>query len=843
MLKLAFRMTMRDWRAGQLRFLLVAMVVAIAALSSVGFFVERIKDSIQRDALQLLGADLVINADQPPPAAWREKAAQLGLQSTDTTIFPSMAIAGSGEQTNSRLVALKAVGQGYPLRGRVKVSADLKTGADGVLIGSAASGIPARGTAWVDSALLTALQLKLGQQLRLGDMSFTVSHVIVNEADRGAAFMNFAPRVMIARDDLQATNLIQLGSRVTYKLLLNGKEGSPNLKIFQDWVQAEIERTNLKGTRIETLESGRPEMQNTINRAEQFLALVGLLTALLAAVAIAIAARRFTLQHIDAYAMLRFLGLRQNQVLAMFITEFLLLGTVASVIGAALGFLAHFALLQWLAALVVTELPPPTIVPALQALITGLLLLLGFALPPLLQLRNVPHNRVIRRDADSPQAASVGAYLLGVVSFVALLLWQARDLKLGLLTAGGFLLGFALFALCAWGLLKFLKRLRPGLRHPAWRFALHSLQRRPGATILQIVSLALGLMALLLLTVERADLFAAWEKATPRDAPNRFVINIQPEQKDEIGKLLLDSTGKAVPMYSMIRGRLLEINGRPTKGSDYEEENTRRLLEREFNLSTMDALPAGNELVGGRWYDPKSARAEASVEQGLAKSLRLKLGDKISFDIAGQKVEAEITSLRKLDWNSMKVNFFVIISPQAMQNMPQTYVTSFHLPPDKIELDNRMSRTYPNLTVVDVSVMLKQVRDVLDQVIAAVQFLFVFTLASGVLVLYAALVGSQEERIRESGLLRALGATVNQLARAQTLEFFMIGSLAGLLAAGGAAGIGYVLARFVFKFEWIFNPWVWGSGAVAGVVCAVLGGWYGLRMVLTQPPLVTLRGS
>lgn len=831
MLSQSLRMTLRDWRAGELRFLLIALIVAVAASSSVGFFVERMRAGLQGNAHQLLGADLVINADQPINAAWRAEAQRRGLQLADTVTFPSMALAGEGDQTRSQLASIKAVSVGYPLRGRLKVSERLD-GAD-----AETRDIPAPGTVWVDAGVLSGLNVVPGDGLKLGDRVFSIARIIAVEPDRGAAFMNFAPRVMLAASDLAATNLVQNGSRVTYRLQVAGQKGQT--ESFQKWVQQEIATSNAKGVRLESLESGRPEMRATLDRAEQFLSLVGLLSAMLAAVAVGMAARRFMLRHVDACAMLRFLGMTQNQVTAMYLIEFLLIGLAGSVIGALLGFGAHFVLLEGLGKLVATDLPPVSLVPGLQAVATGLVLLVGFALPPILQLRNVPHNRVIRRDQDAPKALTLATYGLGIGAFVGLLLWSAGDVKLGLLTAAGFLGGFAVFALIGWLSIKSLQSLRGAFNHSAWRFAITSLQRRPGATVVQIVALALGLMALLLLTVVRGDLVGAWRNSTPPDAPNRFVLNIQPEQKNDIAARL-DRNGIATPvLFPMIRGRLISVNGKPITGETYVEDRAKRLVDREFNLSTMRDLPPQNRVTAGRWYD--DTVTEASVEEGLAKTLNLKLGDRLAFDVAGQTVEAPVTSLRKLEWGSMRVNFFVIINPKAMANLPQTWITAFHLPEKLRNLGNQLTRDYPNLTVVDIGSVLKQIQDVLDQVIAAVEFLFLFTLASGVLVLYAALVGSQDQRTREAGLLRALGATRRQLSHAQWIEFALVGGLAGMLAASGAAAVGWALARFVFNFEWVFSPAVWLAGLVSGAACAILGGWFGLRNVLKQPPLQTLR--
>ncbi|MBJ7309128.1 ABC transporter permease [Rugamonas sp. CCM 8940] len=863
MFKQAVRMTARDWRAGQLRFLLVALTVAVAALSAANFFIDRLRSGLERDAHQLLGADLVVNADQPLPAAWRAEALRRGLRLSDTATFPSMAQAGAGEQSRGLLASVKAVGAGYPLRGTLKTTTDAARAEQS--LGEAAGGIPAPGTVWVDAGLLSGLRIALGGQLRLGDASFTVTRLIAAEPDRGASFMNFAPRLMLSLADLASTGLQQPGARLTHRLLLAAPadQAAGGVAAYEQWLQAGIRAGAVKGVRIDSLESGRPEMRATLERADRFLSLVGLLSAMLAAVAVAMAARRFMLRHLDACAMLRCLGLTQNQVARMYLIEFTLVGLAGSVLGVALGFAGHYVLLEVLGKLVSADLPAPSLLPALQGVATGMLLLVGFALPPVLQLRNVPHNRVIRREQDAPRPLALATYGLGLASFVVLLLWQAGDARLALATALGFLAAFGLFALAGWLALAALKRARGAIDNQSWRFAVTSLQRRPGATVVQIVSLALGLMALLLLTVVRGDLMTAWRKATPADAPNRFIINIQPEQKAAIAARLERAGVRGAPLYPMIRGRLTALNGAAVTATTYADERARNLAEREFNLSTMASMQAENKIVAGRWFGaggdsaaaapaglamaeaaaavPAEAQAEASVEEGIAKTLRLKLGDSMRFDIAGQTVEARITSLRKLEWGSMRVNFFVIINPAAMAGMPQTWITAFHLPRQRGAEMDALTRDYPNLTIVDVGGVLRQVQAVLDQVVTAVEFLFAFTLASGLLVLYAALMGSQDERSREAGLLRALGATRRQLSRAQLIEFALVGALAGLLAASGAAAMGWGLATYQFQFAWSFEPTVWLIGLAAGALCAIAGGWLGLRNVLRQPPLQTLR--
>ena len=825
----ALRMTRRDWRAGELRFLLAALAVAVAALSAVGFFVDRMNAALERDATELLGADLLVRSDYPLRDAWRAEALARGLTSADVVSFPSMATTGRAETEDTRLVAVKAVSSAYPLRGDLRLrtkNTELTT-----------KGSPQAGTVWVDTALLSLRGLHLGDVMTLGERRFTIAAEILLEKDRGAGFMNFAPRVMLALQDLESTGLVQNGSRITYRLQLAGN--SSDVAAFQRWLENEIKVNEVRGVQLESLESGRPEMRTTLERARQFLSLVSLLTAMLAALAIAMAARRFMQRHLDAVAMLRCLGLKQNEVTLIYLIEFILIGTIGSLIGAAIGFAAHFLLLEWLGALMTTQLPPPGWMPLVQGVATGLLLLLGFAIPPVLQLRNVPHNRVIRREQDPPKAFTISGYLLALASFMGLLLWQARDLRLGLLTFGGFIALLAVSFMAGWLLLRLVQSVRVPPGWPAWRFAQTSLKRRPAATILQIVALSLGLMALLLLTVVRQDLVAAWRQSSPPDAPNHFIINIQPDQREAVAQELTKNGIADVGLDPMIRGRLLQVDGRNISSATYTEERAQRLVEREFNLSTLTELPAHNTITEGRWFD--NAQPEASVEQGLAKTLGLKLGDLLRFDVGGQSVDVKITSLRKLDWGSMRVNFFVILNPSAAQNLPATYITAFHLPATQQSLVNQLVRHYPNLTIVDVGSMVVQVQQVIDQVIAAVEFLFLFTLVSGVMVLAAAMLISQNERAHEAGLLRALGATRRELSRAQWVECLLVGAAAGVLAASGASLVGWVLAHQVFEFEWQFSPLVWIVGIAAGIVCAFLGGWFGLRNVLSRPPIQTLR--
>lgn len=829
----ALRMARRDWLAGELTLLLFALVLAVAALTSVGFLADRMRLGLERDARQMIAADVLLIADQPFDPAFAERATRDGLQVAQTVTFPSMATArASGApaqgEAPSQLAALKAVTDGYPLRGRLKVI-PAPGGAE-----TSAEGIPAPGTVWVDEALLISLGLRVGDGLQLGGKTFRIDRIITQELDRGAGFMNFAPRVLLPMSDLASTKLIGWGSRVTYRLLVAGPDKAG--EAYRQWATDEIERRHLRNTRVESLESGQPQMRATLDRAERFLSLVAVLSSMIAAVAIAMSARRFMQRHTDATAVYKCMGLSRGQILAAFGIEFTLLGLGGALVGVALGYAAHYGLLASLGGILQVSLPHPTVVPALVGVAAGLVLLTGFALPPLLALTRIAPLRVLRRDIGLPPVSAWTAYALGLGAFVALLMVAARDLKLGLTTAGGFVGAGVVFALLALGLLTALSRTMRGRARGSvgWRFALAVLERRRGVTVLQTVALAVGLMALLLLGMTRNDLIDSWRNATPADAPNRFIINIQPDQREPL-RAMLAKSGVDDLLYPMVRGRLIQIGDRPVQASSYPDGRARNLVEREFNLSYMDHVPDGNEVVAGRW------EGGASVEEGIAKTLHIQLGDTLRFDVAGQIVEAPVTSLRKLEWGSMRVNFFVILPVAKMQGLPETYITSFHLPPPKAALGNQLTSAFPNITVVNTDLILRQIQSVLDQVIAAVEFLFVFTLLAGVTVLYAALSGARDERKRDAGLLKALGAPASLVRQTQYAEFLVVGGLAGFLASLGAIAVGWGLSQFVFDFPYRFNGWIVPVGVVSGMLCAFAGGWLGLREVLRQPALATLR--
>ena len=834
---LAWRQTLRDFRAGELRLLAVAVLLAVAALTAVGFFADRLSNGLMRDARQLLGGDAVVASDQPPPPELEAKARALGLDMSRSTGFPSMARAPDAKGGATRLVAVKAVSDGYPLRGRLTLKAGPDAPAEVV------AEAPARGEVWVDAALLDALQLAVGDPVLLGDASLRITRIVVVEPDRGAGFMSFAPRVMLHEADLAATALVQPASRVTYRLAVAspqaGARGDATVREFVRHVEARIKAVPLRGVRVESFEAGRPEMRQTLDRAGKFLDLVALLSALLAAVAVGIAARDFAQRHLDDCAMLRVLGLPQRRIAGAYALEFGLVGLLASAGGVLVGLLVHNVFVALLAGLLDAQLPPPGLWPALFGLGVGLTLLAAFGLPPVLQLARVPPLRVIRRDVGGLKVSSASVLVAGGAGFVGLLLAVSADLRLGAIAVGGFGVAVALFALCALLAVRLLQAAVPESRAPRWLvLATRQVAARPAFAVLQVSALAVGLLALVLLVLLRTDLIGSWRKATPPDAPNRFVINLQPEQGEAFRSRLAQAGVARYDWYPMIRGRLVAINDRPVRPDDYADERAARLVEREFNLSHGAVLPVHNEVVAGRWTPDEPGGL--SVEEGLAQSLGVRLGDRLTFDIAGQPRSARITSLRKVDWGSFRVNFFVIFPNAVLDDVPATYISAFRAPATP-GFDAALSREFPNITNVDVSASIGQVQRVLDQVIRAVEFLFGFTLAAGLVVLFAAVSATREQRAREFAIMRAMGAGGRLLAQVQRAELLGVGALAGALASAAAVVVGWLLARYAFEFAWAPSPWVPVAGAVAGALLALAAGWWGLREVLRSPVLATLR--
>lgn len=823
-LAFAWRLLLRDGRAGELYLIAIAVVIAVASMTSVGFFTDRVHQALNRQANQLLGADLVVVGDRPLPREFEAEAFRRALAVTRVMRFPSMVVYGD----KNELSRISFVSAGYPLRGELRI-ADQLYGSD-----RRADAVPVPGTAWIDEKLYTQLGLGMGDSIGVGASRLKVTAVVTQEPDGAIGFINAGPRVFLNEADIAATGLVQPGSRISYRLQIAGT--AERVEAYHSWA---LERLQ-PGQRIEGIRDARPEIRSALERAEKFLSLAALVSVVLAAVAIALTARRFLQRHLDNCAMMRCLGATQGRVVRAYLVHFVLLGAIASAAGCALGVLAQQALASWLGSLVAVELPQPGGLPALHGLITGLALLLGFSVPPLLALGRVPTLRVLRRELGMPRGAGLAGYVLGFAVIGAMIMWKASDIRLGALVLGGFLATMLAAGLLVWLLLQLLSGLKSS--GVSWRFGIANLRRRALGSIIQIVALGIGIMALLTLTLIRSDLMRVWQASLPPDAPNRFVINIQQDQLKPLAEFFAARGVPQPAVLPMVRGRLVKINERSVSAADYPDDRARRLVEREFNLSWAATMQRDNQLVAGRWWGSATAQKEQfSMEDGIATALGIKLGDVLTYDVAGSTVAATVTSLRKVDWDTFNVNFFVVAPPGLLDAYPASYVTSFYLPPGNADLLNALVRAFPNFLLIDVAQVMTQVKKMMDQVARAVQFVFLFTLLAGLTVLYAAIASTQDERLYQATIMRTLGASRRQLARANLAEFAVIGALAGLIAAIGANALGYAVSLKVLNLAYSFNYQVWLSGILCGAAGIAAAGYVGTRRVFNVAPLRVLR--
>ncbi len=819
-------MLRREWRAGQLRLLVFALIIAVAGVSAVGFFTDRIGRVLVQQSGELIAADLALDSRDEVRPEWREAATRLGLHQVQLTTFRSVVLAGD----NLKLAEVKAVGEGYPLRGHLRVAAR-PFGEE-----QTTDTIPAPGEAWLDARLLTDLGLQVGDTLGLGEVSLRVGAVLTYEPDRGGSLFNIAPRLLFNRADLAATGLLGPGALKQEKLLLAGDEAP--LAAFRAEVEPTLDgRTQLIGGR-----DARPELNQALQRGERFLGLAALVSLLLAGVAIALAAHRHAERHRDSSALMRCLGAKQGFIAGLYLRQLLILGLLASALGALIGLVAQEVLAQLLAGVVAQALPAPSLWPLLHALLTGLVTLFGFAAPPLLALRNVPPLRVLRRELVGSGLSRWWGYGAALLALLALMGWQARDPSLTLMMALGAIATLGLFALAGWVLLALIARLR-GAGGVAWRFGLANLVRRRQVSLLQLVAFGLGLTALLLLGVVRGDLLSAWAESLPENAPNHFLINIQPDQRQPLSDFFTAEGYAAPPLLPMVRGRLAQINDHQVQVDDYASPRARRLSQRDFNLSQAAQMNADNKLLAGEWWTVVGAPPQWSVEEGLAQTLGITLGDELTLLIEGRPLTAKVTSLRSVDWASFHPNFFILAPPGTLDTAQASYITSFYVTPTQKGILSRMVAAFPNITVIEIDALMNQVRAVIERVSLAVEFVFLFTLLAGVMVLLAAIQATHDERLREGAILRTLGAGRRVVLSGLIAEFSALGLLSGLLASLAAGGLGWLVAARLFEVDAPPSATLWLAGLGSGLLVVTGAGLWGTRRVLNAPPLGVLRGG
>ncbi|WP_240141434.1 FtsX-like permease family protein [Nitrosomonas sp. HPC101] len=831
MIRLSLRMLLRDWRAGELHILTLALVIAVSSVATVSFFSDRVQKALVLESNQLLGGDLLVTSDNPVPPAYAEYANRIGLSTTHLIRFPSMISFGD----NNLLTSIKAVAPGYPLRGELKLAGP-PAEKDLVQSVRTAQGIPEPGTVWVDEKVMDGLKVTLGDKIEVGVSEMTIMSMVKSEPDHSVGFIGMNPRLLMNEKDLAATQLVRPGSRISYQLLVAGDEA--RVSEFRHWVKDRLS----PGERVEGIQDARPEIRSALDRAGKFLNLAALASVVVAAAAIALAIRRFIQRHLDGCAVMRCLGATESDLLRLYSYYFMMLGFTASLLGCVLAVLTQEFLSYWLEELIGVTLPLPSTLPAIQGMLTGMVLLLGFALPPLLNLRQVPALRVIRRDLELANIHSLAGYGFGVAILSILFIWKAGSFKLGIMIMLGFLLAVILFGLIGWLLIRlFLLTRSPG--SGPWSYGLANIRRRAIPSLVQATALGLGLMALLTLALTRNDLLQDWQARLPENAPNRFLVNVQPDQQEQ---LMVFFDGHAIPrpqVFPMVRGRLLKINDRAVNLEDYPDPRAKQLINREFNLSWMDTLQPDNEIVAGHWWRETviSSEHELSMEEGFAETLGLKLGDRLSFYTGGGGFSATITSLRKVDWDTFHVNFFAVVRPGLLDNYPASYITSFYLPPDKIYIMQELTRAFPNFLIIDVASVIERVQSMVGQVTHAIEFVFLFTLLAGFAVMYAAIASTQDERIYEAAIFRTFGARKRQLARAWAVEFAVLGALAGFFAAAGAAVLSSLIGKYALHITYSPGPWIGVTGILISVIGVTAFGLMGTRTTLSQPPLQVLR--
>jgi putative ABC transport system permease protein len=794
-------------------------------LTAVGFFTSRISQGVRAQAAEVLAADLRLEAPNPIPEKYFAQAQRRGLKSARILTFPTAIFSGDASQ----LAALNAVTAGYPLRGHVRI-ADRPFG-----VARATSRIPDRGEVWLDARIVAQLKIALGSPLRIGAASFRVTQVLDYRPDQGTGFVNLAPAALLNYDDVASTELIQPGSRATYTALFAGPPEPINA--FREYLVS----SKAPGERLREIDESSRQLNSAIDRATRFLNLASLASVLLAAVAVAMGARRYATRHIDTVALMKCMGASQAFVLAISIIELSLLAVFAVAVGAVLGFLAQSGLAWLLRDLIRTELPPASLAPLPIALVTVLAMLIGFALPPLLQLKSTPPARVLRKSVSAPPLRYGSSYVLALAALFAILWSLVRDAELVFSLLAGVLGVGAVLTLAGFGLVRLTGRLRGGVGI-AWRYGLANVSRRGGDSVVQIVAFGLGLMVLLLLAVVRGDLLADWRRSLPSDVPNNFLINIRPEERQSL-QAFLQSHGMGEPqMFPMVRARITAINSQPAESLKPAGDSGRGFLEREQNLTWSAGLMEDNQLIAGTWWtSADSGKPLVSISTEYQEALHLKLGDKITFDVAGEALTVEVASIRKIRWDRFRPNFFLVFPPGLLDGAAGTYMTSVYLTPAQRPSLADLVRQFPTVSVFDVDAILKQVRDIMDRASLAVQYVFLFTLAAGVVVLLAAVQSTRDERRYESAMLRTLGASRGTVLQGVAAEFSALGFLSGTLAAFGATGVGWVLARRLFSLEYSLDPWVWVVGLVCGTVLVGVSGTLATRRVVDTPPIHTLR--
>lgn len=822
---MAWHKLRREWRAGEHLVLLLSLLVAVTSLTAVSFFTSRVDRAMAARANEILASDLRVRSNRPMPENYLQQAHALTLRSAEVQTFPSVVV----RDDLSSISSIVAVSENYPLRGELKVSDQLNG------VQQSTRDIPRPGEIWVDPRLLVRLNTQVGEPLQLGNTALRVTRVLEARPDQGSQFVNLAPTVLMRLEDLEATGLRGPGSRVQYALLFAG--ATDRVQAFSDWLTPQLQA----GERKQEVSDASRQVSSSMERASRFLNLTSLTSVLLSGIAVAMAARRYAARHLDRVALMKALGASQSLVLNISVIELLLLGLLAGIVGSALGYVAQQGLSVLARDLLSGDLPTPSLTPLWLGIITPVIVLAGFALPPLMQLRRVPPARVLRHNDAPPPLRYLTVYGVALAALLVLLWLLVRDLRLITYVVAGTAAVLLVLAVVGWLLVRSLNGLRRSVG-VSWRYGVANIARRGRESVAQLVAFGLGLMVLLLLLVVRNDLLRDWQTSLPVDAPNQFLINIAPDQTQALSEFFT-TRGIAKPtLVPMLRARLQSINDTPISAWRSRDGRGREFLDREANLSWTSELQDGNKIIAGTWWrDGDGGGARVSVERGFAESLGLKLGDRVTYDVSGTPISATVSSIREVRWDSFKPNFFMVFSPGVLDQVVGTYITSVHLDATQRGIMGEFYRRFPEVTAIDIDALLNQVRGVMDNAALAIQYVFVFSLLAGVSVLLAAVQSTRDERRHESAMLRTLGASRRVVLQGVAAEFIVLGLLAGLLGALGASAIGYVLATQVFNLKYTLDFTVWWIGVVSGVLLVGLTGIAVTRSVVNSPPIMTLR--
>lgn len=829
---LALKLLWRDWRSGELTLLLTSLVIAVSTVTTITLFVDRLQQALISESATFLAADRVISTSEPLEPDIIGRARELGLETAETLSFLSMVFSSDRAQFS----AVKAVDDSYPLRGDLIISEVPFVFGEVVVHG------PPPGQVWLESRLVPSLDVAVGELIDIGVASFTVGKVLIKEPDRGGGFSNAGPRVMMNILDVPATRVVQPASRVTYRYLLAGD--TDDLDAFEAWAVPRLG----ENARMFGVKEGTEGIGSALDRAERFLLLGGLLGVVLAGVAIALSAQRYSLRHYDHVAILKTLGATPNTIDNIFIVIFVTLGIFATVIGSGLGFLVQIGVVEILAPYIPIELPPPGMRPIWLGLVTGFVCLLAYALPPLLRLRATDPVRVIRRDLVAPSAADRLTYVAAVVGTIGLMWWYSRDIYLTLLIFTGATAAIVILSAVAYGLLRSGRVL--GMQAGSvWRLALAGMQRRGQENTLQILVFGLAIMLLLILFLVRTALVEEWRAQIPDDAPNHFAINISPEDVAPMRALFEANNIRSQPLFPMIRGRIVEINGASARERDRQlreqqgegEDGPRASSGR--NLTWSGELPDDNRVIAGSWWGQDYAGPPlVSVEQDMARRNNFKVGDELTFEIQGRKLATHIASIRTVAWDNMQPNFYIIFSPGALEDFPSTYMTSFWLSRDNKLFLNELLREYPTMTVLEIDALIEQVQTIIAQVTLAIELVLGLILIAGGLVLLASIQASMDERVKEHAILRTLGASRKLVMGSLMVEFCALGFFAGILATVGAEITVYGLETEIFELDYAPNPVLWILGPVIGTALIGVTGTIATLKVVNTPPMTVLRG-